>query len=59
MEEYKRLKTQMDENIYNELESFWVNNTNFTDVQANKFINLIEKINHHSKEVKSKQQAEI
>jgi hypothetical protein len=55
MEEYKRLITQIDESVYRELESFWVNNTNFTDAQSDKFITLIEKINNHSKEVKSKQ----
>lgn len=55
MEEYKRLKTQIDENHYKELESFWINNLNLNDEQSNKFITLIEKINKHSKEVKSKQ----
>ncbi len=44
----------MDSN-YNELELFWLNHTNFTETQANKFVDLIEKINHHSKEVKFKQ----
>jgi hypothetical protein len=58
MEEYKKLKTQIDENVYNELESFWINNINFTDAQSDKFVTLIEKINNHSKEVKSKQHSE-
>lgn len=53
MEEYKRLKPKLNEQIYNELELFWVNNTNFSENQADKFISLIEKINQHSVEVKS------
>ena len=53
MEEYKRLKPKMNEQIYKELELFWVNNTNFSENQADKFISLIEKINQHSNEVKS------
>ena len=52
--EYKRLKSQIDEETYNELESFWLNNMDFTHAQADKFVTLIEKINRHSKEVKAK-----
>ncbi len=58
MEEYKRLKTQIDENTYNELESFWINNSNFTDAQSDRFVSLIEKLNIHSKEVNLKQHSE-
>jgi hypothetical protein len=59
MEEYKRLKSQIDEKTYKELELFWINNVNFTDAQSDDFVKLIEKINTHSKEVKSKQNSEI
>ena len=55
MEEYKRLQTKLDSNIYNELELFWINNTNFTAEQADRFVSLLEKINTHSKEIKRKQ----
>lgn len=55
MEEYKRLKSQIDEKTYKELELFWINNLNLSDDQSSKFITLIEKINKHSKEIKSKQ----
>lgn len=58
MEEYKRLKKQIDDNIYKELELFWINNINLTDEQSDKFISLIENINKHSKEVKYKQHLE-
>jgi hypothetical protein len=53
--EYKKLRTQLDEDVYKELELFWINNTDFTNAQADKFVNLIEKINSHSDEVRSKQ----
>jgi hypothetical protein len=58
MEEYKRLQSKLNEEAYKELELFWVNNTNFTDKQADKFVSLIEEINGHSKEVKSKNSKE-
>lgn len=58
MEEYKRLKKQIDDNVYKELELFWINNINLTDEQSDKFGSLIENINKHSKEVKYKQNLE-
>lgn len=58
MEEYKRLKKQIDDNVYKELELFWINNINLTDEQSDKFVSLIENINKHSKEVKHKQHLE-
>lgn len=45
-------------NVYEELVSFWINNTNFTEVQSDKFINLIEEIDNHSKEIIFKQNSE-
>lgn len=55
MEEYKRLQSKLDEKTYKEFELFWINNTNFTEIQANKFVNLLEKITNHSEEVKLQQ----
>jgi len=54
MERLKNLKSQLSETLYKDLELFWINHTNFTDPQADKFISLLEKINNDSKEVKSK-----
>lgn len=42
--EYKRLKTQISESVYKELESFIINNANFTSAQESELISLIEKI---------------
>lgn len=58
MEEYKKLQSYLDESTYKELELFWINNINFTDGQSSRFVKLIEKINTHSREVKSKQHPE-
>jgi len=54
MKEIKRLQAQLNENTYKDLELFCINNTNFTEVQAGKFINLLERINNDSKEIKLK-----
>ena len=49
MEEYKKLKSKINEETYKELELFWVNNTNFTEAQAKKLVNILEKISQYSK----------
>jgi hypothetical protein len=54
MERLKNLKSQLSETLYKDLESFWINHTNFTEPQAERFISLLEKINKDSKEVKLK-----
>ena len=54
MERFKNLKSQLSEPLYGDLELFWINNTNFTEPQAERFISLLEKINKDSKEVKLK-----
>lgn len=54
MEKLNNLKTQLSEPLYNDLELFWVNNTNFTESQADRFISLLEKINKDSKDIKLK-----
>lgn len=54
MEILKHLKTQLSEPLYKDLELFWLNHTNFTEFQAERFINLLEKINKDSKEVLTK-----
>jgi len=54
MENYKKLKPHLSEEIYKDLELFWINHTNFSENQADKLVSLIEKIHQDSKEVKLK-----
>lgn len=54
MEKYRKLKSHLSEEIYKDLELFWLNNIDFSENQADKFVNLIEKIHQDSKEVKLK-----
>lgn len=54
MEIYKRLKGQLSDKVYSELQLYWVNNLNLTEKQAHDFVSLIEKINADTKMVKAK-----